>query len=152
MPLARRLVSLIAAGLLGLAACAALLSALPALAAPAGANILYPSAGCAGTLQACLDAAAPGDTIVIQPGTYLTNPLTLDHAVSLTGVSSATVLLQAVASQRVLWSPAPAWIARWSSPASPSPAARRSAAIARMAAAGCCSSPAAPRRACAASP
>jgi uncharacterized repeat protein (TIGR01451 family) len=52
-------------------------------------------------LQECLDNATPGTTLVIQPGTYVTS-LTLSKAVSLTGVSSATVILQALPNQRVL--------------------------------------------------
>jgi hypothetical protein len=57
--------------------------------------------GCGATLQACLDTAAEGGTVVVQPGTYITS-LTLSRAVSLTGVNSATVILQALSGQRVL--------------------------------------------------
>src|SRR5262249_14669529 len=71
-------------------------------AAPA-AVIVYPGGtGCTTTLQACLDNAPNGSTIRVQAGTYLTNGLTLDHPVSLTGASSATVILHALAHQRVL--------------------------------------------------
>src|SRR5688500_16873308 len=57
--------------------------------------------GCGATLQACLDTAAVGETVVVQPGTYITS-LTLSRAVSLTGVNSTTVILQALSGQRVL--------------------------------------------------
>lgn len=57
--------------------------------------------GCGATIQDCLDTAAVGETIVVQPGTYITS-LTLSRAVSLTGVNSATTILQALPAQRVL--------------------------------------------------
>lgn len=41
------------------------------------------------SIQSAIDAAAIGDTIVINPGTYTEN-LTLNKAVSLTGITSAT--------------------------------------------------------------
>ena len=53
------------------------------------------------SIQAAINAANPGATIVINPGTY-TESLTLNKAVSLTGVNSATVIIRAVANQRVL--------------------------------------------------
>jgi hypothetical protein len=53
------------------------------------------------SIQAAIDSAKPGDTILINPGSY-GESLTLSKAVSLTGVNSATVIIQAVANQRVL--------------------------------------------------
>lgn len=53
------------------------------------------------SIQAAIDSATAGDTIVINPGTY-TESLTLNKPVSLTGVNSATVIIHAVANQRVL--------------------------------------------------
>jgi len=62
-------------------------------------EIVYP--GCAPRIQQCLDNATPGQTVVIQPGHYITS-LTLSKAVSLTGAGSAQVTLQALPDQRVL--------------------------------------------------
>ncbi len=56
---------------------------------------------CVGSIQACIDAASDGDTIVIPAGTY-TESLTLSKPVSLTGVNSATTIIHALANQRVL--------------------------------------------------
>lgn len=53
------------------------------------------------SIQAAIDSATAGDTIVINPGTY-TESLTLSKPVSLIGVNSATVIIHAVANQRVL--------------------------------------------------
>lgn len=53
------------------------------------------------TIQAAINAAAAGDTVIIPAGIY-TESLTLSKAVSLTGVSSATTIIQALANQRVL--------------------------------------------------
>jgi hypothetical protein len=102
LPVVQRLLWCALPALAGLALAAGLLliaggPARPALAAPA--SVTFP--GCAPTLQECLDTAAEGETIVVQPGTYTTS-LTLSRAVSLTGVSSDTVILQALAGQRVL--------------------------------------------------
>jgi predicted outer membrane repeat protein len=105
--LARRCLLLAASTLGGVLAAAALLGLLGgrvtlAHAAPAATSRNYPGSDvCATTLQACVDGATPGDTIVIQPNTYITS-VTLSQAVSLTGVSSTTVILQALAGQRVL--------------------------------------------------
>ena len=110
-PIRPRLTALAALGasvLTGLLAAGALLTALagpaaPAWAAPAGNTLNYPGgAPCDTSLQACLDGAAPGDTILVAAGSYTTSTLVLSQAVSLTGVSSATVILNALTNQRVL--------------------------------------------------
>jgi hypothetical protein len=54
-----------------------------------------------GTIQCAIDAAPPGSTLLIPAGQY-TESLTLNKPVSLTGVSSATVIIHAVTGQRVL--------------------------------------------------
>ena len=51
------------------------------------------------SIQAAIDAANPGDTIVINAGAY-TESLTLSKPVSLTGVNSATVVINASANQQ----------------------------------------------------
>lgn len=101
-PATRRLLSLALSVAAGLLAAALLLAALarPALAAPAAQTYDFPGA-CGATLQSCLNAASPGDTIRVLPGIY-TASLTLNKAVSLTGVSSATTILRADVFQRVL--------------------------------------------------
>ncbi|CAG0934923.1 putative outer membrane protein PmpB [Thermoflexales bacterium] len=68
----------------------------PAQGRPAAART-----NCAGPIQACIDAASDGDTILIAAGRY-TEGLTLNKPVSLTGVSSDTTIIHAVAGQRVL--------------------------------------------------
>ncbi len=92
----------LAVALGGLAAALLLAAAArPAWAATAQTRTYPGSNPCDTTLQACIDGADPGDTIVIQPNTYLTS-VTLSKAVSLTGVNSATVILHALPNQRVL--------------------------------------------------
>jgi hypothetical protein len=56
---------------------------------------------CAGSIQACIDAANEGDTILIAAGRY-TESLTLSKPVSLTGENRDTTIIHAVAGQRVL--------------------------------------------------
>jgi predicted outer membrane repeat protein len=56
---------------------------------------------CSGSIQACIDTANDGDTILIAAGRY-TESLTLSKPVSLTGVSSDTTIIHAMAGQRVL--------------------------------------------------
>ncbi len=53
------------------------------------------------SIQAAIDAANGGDTIIINAGLY-TESLTLSKPVSLTGVNSATTTIHAMAGQRVL--------------------------------------------------
>jgi len=53
------------------------------------------------SIQAAIDAANDGDTIIINAGDY-TESLTLSKPVSLTGVNSDTTIIHAVAGQRVL--------------------------------------------------
>ena len=53
------------------------------------------------SIQAAIDGATDGDTILITAGTY-TESLTLNKPVSLTGVSSATTILHAEPNDRVL--------------------------------------------------
>jgi predicted outer membrane repeat protein len=108
-PLGSRLLLLAVSTLGGALAWAALLGLLggpvhTALAAPSApaTTRTWPGSGvCAGSLQACINGSNALDTIEIQPNTYITS-ITLSKAVSLTGVSSATVILQALTGQRVL--------------------------------------------------
>src|SRR5258708_34423331 len=53
---------------------------------------VYP--GCAPSIQLCLDAAAPGQTLLVQAATYLTS-VTASTSASLTGVASTPVAHQA---------------------------------------------------------
>ncbi len=53
------------------------------------------------SIQAAIDAASDGDTIIVNAGTY-TESLTLSKPVSLTGVNSDTTIIHAMAGQRVL--------------------------------------------------
>ncbi len=56
---------------------------------------------CAGSIQACIDTANDGDTILIAAGRY-TESLTLSKPVSLTGENRDTTIIHAVEGQRVL--------------------------------------------------
>ncbi len=70
------------------------------LAAPAAAEgliVVNPGE----SIQAAIDGATDGDTILIMAGTY-TESLTLNKPVSLTGVSSATTIIHAEPNDRVL--------------------------------------------------
>src|SRR5580765_482962 len=71
-----------------------------AAALPAPAAVTFPGA-CGATLQACINSTAAGGTINITPGTYITS-VTLNKAVTLPGVNSATTILRALPSQRAL--------------------------------------------------
>src|SRR6185503_1134612 len=53
------------------------------------------------TIQAAIDAAIPGDSVVIPAGHY-TESLTLNKAVSLRGALSSTTIIHALAGERVL--------------------------------------------------
>jgi fibronectin-binding autotransporter adhesin len=53
------------------------------------------------TIQAAIDAAHDGDVVSIPSGTY-TESLTVNKTLTLTGVSSATTIIQAVSGQRVI--------------------------------------------------
>ncbi len=64
-----------------------------------GTTYIYP--GCKATLQACINAALPGDVIQIQGGVY-TESVNLDKAVSLIGQGWATTELRAEPGKRVL--------------------------------------------------
>jgi predicted outer membrane repeat protein len=88
---------------LGLAAAGLLVLAGAARTAQAAGTVRpYPGTSfCANSLQECIEGANISDTIVITAGTYITS-VTLDKDVSLTGVASNTVILQALPGQRVL--------------------------------------------------
>jgi hypothetical protein len=53
------------------------------------------------TLQAAINAAQNGDTVLIPAGTY-TESLTIDKSITLTGVTSATTIIRAAGNQRVI--------------------------------------------------
>jgi uncharacterized repeat protein (TIGR01451 family) len=53
------------------------------------------------TIQSAIEAASPGDQVIIPSGNY-TESLTLNKPVSLIGAGSSTTVIQAVAGQRVL--------------------------------------------------
>jgi len=84
-PSPRRLALLSLCLAAGLLACAAVLLAVapPVWAAPAAVERPYPGAApCDTSLQACIDGAVAGDTIIIQAGTYITS-FTLNKTISL---------------------------------------------------------------------
>jgi hypothetical protein len=56
---------------------------------------------CGSSIQACIDGANDGETVVIPAGTY-TERLALSKAISLTGVNFATTIIHAIEGQRVL--------------------------------------------------
>ncbi len=58
-------------------------------------------AGPSATIQSMIDAAPDGGTVNIPSGTY-TESLTVNKTLTLTGVSSATTIIQAVTGQRVI--------------------------------------------------
>src|SRR5579859_258867 len=85
---------------LGVGAALVLLLLAGGPARPAYASTLtYP--GCGATIQACIDGASAGDTILISADDY-TESLTLSKAVSLTGALSSTTILHALPNTRVL--------------------------------------------------
>jgi predicted outer membrane repeat protein len=82
------------------------LAALAAMAAVAGVVLLLGRTNAAqaapsGVIQSMIDAAPDGGTVSIPAGTY-TESLTANKTITLTGVSSATTIIHAVASQRVI--------------------------------------------------
>jgi predicted outer membrane repeat protein len=83
--------------IMALAAIGLAMNVPPAAQARPGAAIV----NCSGPIQACINAASAGDTIVVAAGAY-TESLTLGKPVSLTGVSAATTIVRALAGQRVL--------------------------------------------------
>jgi predicted outer membrane repeat protein len=96
-----RLTHLGLASLVGLAACGLLLllaagRVRPAQAAPAAGTIVVTT-----TIQAAINGAANGDTILIHAGRY-TESLTLNKPVSLTAFGDGPVTIVAVTGQRVL--------------------------------------------------
>ncbi len=97
--LARRLGGCSLAVFLGGLAAALLLALAggrPAQAAPAAIEVIPGQ-----SIQAAIDAALPGQTILINAGHY-TETLILSKAVSLTGVNSDTVIIHAMPGHRVL--------------------------------------------------
>ncbi len=67
-----------------------------------GYNAAGASVSVCDTIQCMIDAADPGDTVVVPAGLHVES-LNLTKPVSLTGVSSATVVVQAPASNRVMY-------------------------------------------------
>ena len=100
-----RFVTLTGSTMLGLVLVVVAFMTLPVMrlmAAPAATTYTYPGAPpCNTTLQACINAAAAGDTINILAGT-ITESLTLNKAVSLIGAGPYVTILKAPANQRVL--------------------------------------------------
>jgi predicted outer membrane repeat protein len=86
----------VALAVLALVAINLLVTTAPVQGRPAAALI-----NCSGSIQACIDAANDGDTILIAAGRY-TESLTLSKPVSLTGENRDTTIIHAVAGQRVL--------------------------------------------------
>jgi predicted outer membrane repeat protein len=85
-----------------LLACLALVAInVPLAKPPACASRTATLINCSGSIQACIDAALVGDTILIAAGHY-TESLTLSKPVSLTGENRDTTIIHAVAGQRVL--------------------------------------------------
>ncbi len=64
-------------------------------------NVPAGTINCSGSIQACIDSASDGDTILIAAGRY-TESLTLSKPVSLTGENRDTTIIHAVEGQRVL--------------------------------------------------
>src|SRR5258707_168771 len=88
-------VALVAAGLLLAVAGGRLAHAAPP-ARPLSNNVVVTT-----TIQAAIDAANPGDSVIIPAGQY-TESLTLSKTVSLRGALSSTTIIHALSGQRVL--------------------------------------------------
>jgi hypothetical protein len=65
------------------------------------ANTLVVGGACGATIQACIDAASPGDEVHIPAGLY-TESVTVAKSISVTGDLSSTTIIHALANQRVM--------------------------------------------------
>lgn len=78
----------------------------PVLAQPSAPSALfiYPSAtpSCNTTLQACISAANNGDTVLVLAGTYITNQLIINRAITLLGQGANFTKIGALGAQRVI--------------------------------------------------
>src|SRR5438132_760800 len=96
-----RLALSVALAVLALSAILFWLDSPRAQAAPTTATWFYPSAFCSSTLQACINAAGISDTIIINPGTYITS-VTVNKFLWLRGDASIPTTLKALPGQRVM--------------------------------------------------
>src|SRR5262245_48790069 len=70
------------------------------------ADTLTVGGACGATIQACVDAASPGDEVHIPAGVY-TESVTVDKSISVTGDLSSTTIIHAIDNQRVMTITAP---------------------------------------------